>query len=112
MIFFNSDLGGVETLLSLYLYLSIFVFLTSLVGLILMRHNFIVLLMAIELIFFSVFLNFVVFSCYLDDAFGQIFGVFILTAAAAESSIGLSLLILYYRSRNILATDLINFLKG
>ena len=110
--FFFEITDSIEALISLYLYLSVFVFLTSLVGLILMRHNLIVLLMAIELIFFSVFLNYVVFSCYLDDASGQLFAIFVLTAAAAESSIGLALLILYYRLRTVLATDLINFLKG
>lgn len=98
--------------ISLYLYVSIFVFVTSLIGLFIMRHNLIILLMAIELIFFSLTLNFIFFSFYLDDSFGQIFSIFILTVAAAESSIGLGLLILYYRLRAILDVDFISFLKG
>src|SRR5687768_5749487 len=98
--------------LSIYLVTSLFLFGTSLTGLFVMRHNLIVLLMAIELMFFSVTLNFAFFSIYLDDIQGQIFAIFILTVAAAESSIGLAVLIIYYRLRGVIAVDFINLLKG
>jgi hypothetical protein len=60
----------------------------------------------------SVNLNFIVFSVYLDDAYGQIFSLFILTVAAAESAIGLAVLILYYRIRGKISINQKATLKG
>jgi len=62
-------------------------------------------LMSIELMLLSLNLNFIVFSVYLDDIYGQIFSIFILTVAAAESSIGLAIIILYYRINNTLSLE-------
>ena len=55
--------------------------------------------MCIELVLLSLNLNFILFSIYLDDLYGQLFSFFILTIAAAESAIGLAIIIIYYRIR-------------
>jgi NADH-quinone oxidoreductase subunit K len=72
-------------------------FFIGILGLVLNRKNILITLMALELILLSVNLNFVVFSVYLDDIVGQIFVLFILTIAATESSIGLALLMVYFK---------------
>ena len=66
-------------------------------GLVFNKKNILIVIISIELILLSVNLNFITFSIYLDDALGQLFVLFILTVAAAESSIGLAILISYYR---------------
>jgi len=68
--------------------------------------------MCIELMLLSVNMNFIVFSIYLDDVYGQIFSLFILTVAAAESAIGLAILILYYRLRGKISINQKVTLKG
>jgi len=60
----------------------------------------------------AVNINFVVFSVYLDDLIGQMFALFILTVAAAESAIGLAILVAYYKVRNSIAVESIQMLKG
>lgn len=91
---------------------NILLFLTGIFGILLNRRNILVVLMCIELILLSVNLNFVVFSVYLDDFLGQIFSLFILTIAAAESAIGLGILILYYRIRGNISISEVATLKG
>ena len=62
--------------------------------------------MCIELLLLSLNMNFILFSVYLDDLYGQLFSFFILTIAAAESAIGLAIIIIYYRIRgSILVND-------
>lgn len=78
---------------------NVFLFLIGLSGIILNRRNILIVLMCVELVLLSINLNFIVFSVYLDDFYGQIFSLFVLTVAAAESAIGLAILILYYRIR-------------
>lgn len=95
-----------------YLLLSIIIFLIGLLGLFLVRKNLILVLMCIELVLLSVNLNFVIFSVFLDDIVGQVFALFILTVAAAESSIGLAILVVYYRLRGVVLMDYISSLKG
>jgi NADH-quinone oxidoreductase subunit K len=68
--------------------------------------------MSVELLFLAVNINFIVFSVFLDDVVGQIFAVYILTVAAAESSIGLAILVAYYKIRNSIAVESIQILKG
>jgi NADH-quinone oxidoreductase subunit K len=70
------------------------------------------MLMSIELMLLAVNLNFLIFSTYLDDLSGQLFSLLILTVAAAESSIGLALLVIYYRTRGTIAIEYMNLLKG
>ncbi len=77
----------------------------GLIGLSFNRRSFLIALMCIELILLSVNLNFLVFSVYLDDFYGQLFSLFILTIAAAESAIGVALIILNYRLRNNILMD-------
>ena len=87
-------------------------FIISLTGLIKNRQNILLVLMSIELLLLSVNLNFILVSIYLDDIYGQLFSFFILTVAAAESGIGLAIIIIYYRIRgNILITQKVA-LKG
>lgn len=76
------------------------------------RKNFIIILMSIEMMLLSINLNFIFFSIYLDDLIGQLFALYILTVAAAESAIGLAILVVYYRLRGIIAIDNISTLKG
>lgn len=84
----------------------------SVIGIFLSRKNLIVLLMAIELMLLAVNMNFVAFSHYLDDMHGQVFVFFILTVAAAESAIGLAILVLLFRNKTSINAEDLNTLKG
>ena len=95
-----------------YLTLGAILFSLSVIGIFLNRKNLIVLLMAIELMLLAVNINFVAFSHYLGDIHGQIFVFFILTVAAAESAIGLAILVLLFRNRARVQADELNALKG
>jgi len=95
-----------------YLSLGGLLFALSVVGIYLNRHNLIVLLMAIELLRVSVNLNFVAFSHYLGDMQGQVFVFFILTVAAAESAIGLAILVVLFRNRATIDVEDLDTLKG
>jgi len=98
--------------LSHYLVLGAILFAISVVGIFLNRRNLIVLLMAIELMLLAVNLNFIAFSHYLGDLDGQVFVFFILTVAAAESAIGLAILVVLFRTRATIAVDELDSLKG
>ena len=95
-----------------FLALGAMLFAMSVVGIFLNRKNLIVLLMAIELMLLAVNMNFVAFSHYLGDMHGQVFVFFILTVAAAESAIGLAILVLLFRNRSSVAADALHELKG
>ena len=95
-----------------YLTLGGILFALSVIGIFLNRRNLIVLLMAIELMLLAVNMNFVAFSYYLNDMHGQVFVFFILTVAAAESAIGLALLVLLFRNKSNINVDELNSLKG
>jgi len=98
--------------LSHYLVLGAILFAIAVVGIFLNRRNVIILLMAIELMLLAVNMNFVAFSHYLDDVAGQIFVFFILTVAAAESAIGLAILVVLFRNLNTIDVDDLDSLKG
>jgi NADH-quinone oxidoreductase subunit K len=98
--------------LSHYLILGAMLFAIAVVGIFLNRKNLVVLLMAIELMLLAVNLNFVAFSSYLGDASGQIFVFFILTVAAAESAIGLAILVVVFRNRASINVEDLDSLKG
>lgn len=98
--------------LSHYLLLGALLFAISIVGIFLNRKNLIILLMAIELMLLAVNLNFVAFSYYLGDLSGQIFVLFILTVAAAESAIGLAILVVIFRNFRSIHVDDLDSLKG
>lgn len=95
-----------------YLTLAAILFTIGIFGIFLNRKNVIIILMSIELMLLAVNTNFLVFSLYVDDLVGQVFALFILTVAAAESSIGLALLVIYYRARGTVAVEFMNLLKG
>jgi len=95
-----------------YLTLSAVLFALAVAGIFLNRKNLIVLLMAIELMLLAVNTNFVAFSHYLGDMHGQVFVFFILTVAAAESAIGLAILVQLFRTRPNINVDELNTLKG
>jgi NADH-quinone oxidoreductase subunit K len=95
-----------------YLSLGAMLFAMSVIGIFLNRKNLIVLLMAIELMLLAVNMNFVAFSHYLDDMHGQVFVFFILTVAAAESAIGLAILVLLFRNKSSINVEDLNTLKG
>lgn len=95
-----------------FLTLGALLFALSVIGIFLNRKNLIILLMAIELMLLAVNMNFVAFSYYLGDLHGQVFVFFILTVAAAESAIGLAILVLLFRNNASIAVDELNTLKG
>ncbi|MBI5786049.1 MAG: NADH-quinone oxidoreductase subunit NuoK [Rhodocyclales bacterium] len=95
-----------------YLVLSGLLFAIGVVGIFLNRKNLIVLLMAIELMLLAVNMNFVAFSHYLNDLAGQLFVFFILTVAAAESGIGLAILVVLFRNLSTIDVDKLDSLKG
>ena len=98
--------------LSHYLILGAILFAISVVGIFLNRKNVIILLMAIELMLLAVNMNFIAFSHFLEDTAGQIFVFFILTVAAAESAIGLAILVVLFRTVRTINVDDLDKLKG
>ncbi len=98
--------------LSWYLFVGAVLFAISVIGIFLNRKNLIVLLMAIELMLLAVNTNFVAFSHFLGDLHGQVFVFFILTVAAAESAIGLAILVALFRNMNTINVDELDTLKG
>jgi NADH-quinone oxidoreductase subunit K len=97
---------------SKYLTVALILFLVGLSGIFLNRKNILILLMSIELMLLAINFNFIIFSVFLDDILGQIFALLIITVAAAESAIGLAILVVYYRIRGTIAIEFINLMKG
>ena len=95
-----------------YLVLGALLFAIGIVGVFMNRKNLIILLMAIELILLAVNMNFIAFSHYLNDLSGQVFVFFILTVAAAESAIGLAILVALFRNLRSINVDDLGTLKG
>ncbi|GIX27287.1 NADH-quinone oxidoreductase subunit NuoK [Pelomicrobium sp. G1] len=98
--------------LSEYLVLGAILFAIAVVGIFLNRKNVIILLMAIELMLLAVNMNFIAFSHFLDDIAGQVFVFFILTVAAAESAIGLAILVVLFRNLRTINVEDLDHLKG
>lgn len=95
-----------------YLVVAAALFTIGILGIFLNRKNVIVILMSIELMLLAVNVNLVAFSQYLGDLTGQAFALFILTVAAAESAIGLAIIVVYFRNRGSIAVEDINMMKG
>ena len=95
-----------------FLTLGTMLFAISVIGIFLNRKNLIVLLMCIELMLLAVNTTFVAFSHYLGDMHGQVFVFFILTVAAAESAIGLAILVLLFRNKSSINAEDLDTLKG
>jgi NADH-quinone oxidoreductase subunit K len=95
-----------------YLTLAAILFTIGVFGIFLNRKNVIIILMSIELILLAVNINLVAFSAFMGDLAGQVFAMFILTVAAAEASIGLAIVVVYFRNRGSIEVEDINLMKG
>jgi NADH-quinone oxidoreductase subunit K len=95
-----------------YLVLAAILFTIGVFGIFLNRKNVIVILMSVELLLLAVSINMVAFSAFLGDLVGQVFALVVLTVAAAESAIGLAIIVVYFRNRGSIAVEDINLLKG
>lgn len=95
-----------------FLFPPLLLFCTGIWGIFVIRTNIIIILLSIELMLFSINLNFIIFSIYLDDILGQVFVLLILTVAAAESAIGLAILVIHYRINGIISVGHLMQLKG
>ena len=98
--------------LSHYLVVAAFLFTFGILGIFLNRKNIIIILMSIELILLAVNINLVAFSTFLGDIVGQVFALLVLTVAAAETAIGLAVLVVYYRNRGSIEVENVNLMKG
>ena len=87
-------------------------FVIGITGIFLNRKNILIMLMSVELMLLAINLNLIISSAYNDDIVGQVFALFVLTVAAAESAIGLAILVVYYRVRGTIAVDYIHLMKG
>ena len=94
-------------LLNYFLKITVLLFFIGVLGLVLNRRNILIALVSLELLLLSVNLNFIIFSIYLDDIMGQVFVLFVLTVAAAESGLGLAILVAFYKLRNSIEFKLI-----
>lgn len=95
-----------------YLTVAAMLFTLGVFGIFLNRKNVITILLSIELILLSVNINLVAFSSFMGDLVGQVFAMLILTVAAAEASIGLAILVVYFRNRGSIAVEDIHLMKG
>lgn len=95
-----------------YLIVGAILFGLSLAGMVINRKNLIILLMSVELMLLAVNMNFIAFASFLQDSAGQIFVFFILAVAAAETAIGLAILIILFRTRQSINVTDLDALKG
>jgi NADH-quinone oxidoreductase subunit K len=98
--------------ISHFLTVGAILFTIGMLGIFLNRKNIIIILMSIELILLAVNINLVGFSQHLNDLTGQVFALFIMTVAAAEASIGLAILVVFFRNRGTIAVEDVNVMKG
>ena len=91
--------------ITFFILINVILFTTGVIGLVFNRKNILIVVMSIELLLLSINLNFVIFSLYLDDIVGQVFVLFILVVAATESTIGLAIIVVYYRIRNTVSLE-------
>lgn len=95
-----------------FLIIGVILFILGVLGIVLNRSNIIIMLMCIELMLLAISFLFLINSIILDNVLGQIFTIMILTIAAAESAIGLAILVAYYRIRGTIAVKALNLLRG
>lgn len=95
-----------------YITLAFILFLIGILGIVVNRKNLIILLMSIELMLLAINFLFIINTSHLDNIIGQIFALYVLVVAAAESAIGLSILVAYYRVRGTISVKFINLLRG
>jgi NADH-quinone oxidoreductase subunit K len=95
-----------------YIILALILFVLGIFGIVVNRKNIIILLMSIELMLLAINFFLITISSIFDNLQGQLFALYILVVAAAESAIGLSILVAYYRVRGTIAVKFINLLRG
>ncbi len=95
-----------------FLTISIILFLVGFIGIVVNRRNLIIMLMSIEIMLLGVNLSFITYSTFLDDLVGLIFVFFILTVAAAESAIGLAIIVVYFRVKSTITVESISLIKN
>lgn len=95
-----------------YLIISTLLFFIGLFGIVLNRKNILIILMSVELMLLAININFVLFSNSMDDLMGQLFALLVLTVAAAESAIGLAILVIYYRLRGNILIEQAHLMRG
>jgi NADH-quinone oxidoreductase subunit K len=98
--------------LTMFLCVSMSLFLIGLLGIVLNQRNVIIMILSLEILLLGVNLNFLIFSVFMDDMFGQIFALYVLTIAAGESAIGLALLVRLFSTRGNINIKLLNKLNG
>jgi len=97
--------------ISLY-FIPFLIFIIGIIGILYNRRNLLLIIICAELILLAVNFSFLLTSYYLDDVLGQVFAIFVLTVAAAESSIGLAILVTYYRAKGTIAVESVKLLNG
>jgi NADH-quinone oxidoreductase subunit K len=95
-----------------YLILNLSLFCIGIGGIVSNRTNLLIILICIEVVLFSIDLNFVIFSVYLDDIVGMVFALFVLTVASSESAIGLAILVVYYNLQTTIVLPSNGLLRG
>lgn len=98
--------------LTQYLVVAAVLLVIGIFGIFLNRKNIIVIMMSIELILLAANINFIAFSAALQDMAGQVFSLFVLSVAAAESAVGLAILVVYFRNRGTIAVEDVTLMKG
>lgn len=98
--------------LQAFLVLSVLIFTIGMLGIFINRKNVIIIMMCVELILLAVNINFIAFSHFLGNMSGQIFSFFVFSVAAAESAIGLAILVTFFRNKNTIDVEEIDMLKG
>jgi len=99
-------------MLNLYQILAFTLFLIGIMGIVVNRKNLIIMLMSIELMLLAINFLWIIYASLLDNILGQIFALYVLVVAAAESAIGLSILVAYYRVRGTISVKFLNLLRG
>jgi NADH-quinone oxidoreductase subunit K len=92
--------------------INLFLYTIGMIGIVFNRRSVLIILMCIELMLLSLNLNFILFSVYFDDLYGQLFSLFILTVAASESAVGLAIIIIYFRIRGDISIDQSYLIRG
>jgi NADH-quinone oxidoreductase subunit K len=92
--------------------INLFLYAIGMIGIVFNRRSVLIILMCIELMLLSLNLNFILFSVYFDDLYGQLFSLFILTVAASESAVGLAIIIIYFRIRGDISIDQSYLIRG
>jgi NADH-quinone oxidoreductase subunit K len=91
--------------LNILLSITTLIFLIGVLGLVLNKRNLLIILMSVELMLVGLNLNFIIFSVYLDDILGQVFALYVLTVAAAESAIGLAIFTIYFKDKQTILLE-------